>query len=642
MILRLFLIFLIPVAISLLITPWVIRFAARVGAMDEPNVRKIHSRPIPRLGGVVIYTSFFLSIPFLYLIDPGLQSLASFGPNKGMMTIAALVLILGLGIFDDLKPRTPAQKLLVQIIAATLVYLVGFKVSFVSDPLSKRLLGLGILEYPATLLWIVGITNAFNLIDGLDGLAAGVAIIASFTIATISFLVNDMATTIMVLLLAGAVVGFIRYNFNPAKIFLGDSGSLFLGFALAVFSMRSSTKGSTALAIIVPILCLGLPIMDTLLSMLRRLLGSLLPEQAKSSSFLHKFGSIFVPDNGHIHHRLIARGFSHRNVVLLLYLVSCAFGIGAFTLTVTNNVGASLVLVAVAIATIVGVRQLHYKEMAVLRNGILLPIYEWPLMNRRVFQGFLDLAFILVAYASAFFVVSHGRLTTISDQKLLATLPFVGGIKLLVFYATGQYKGTFRHLSIGDALRTLKVVVLSELMTGAVLAFLPEPWKVRELSILFLDFFFVLTLVGGIRTSFFVLNYLFHQEQNGGKRVIIYGADARGILALQQILNDETLNLSPIGFLDDSPHLEGKRLNGYPIYGGHWKLQQLLRKVKIEEILLSSDNLKPEILRRLKQIARSHGISVRRFTIRLEDVKLDVLKRQTVEMAPVEREIAEA
>jgi UDP-GlcNAc:undecaprenyl-phosphate GlcNAc-1-phosphate transferase len=612
--------------------------------MDEPNARKIHSRPIPRLGGVVIYASFFLSVAFLSFIDPGLQSLASFGPYKGVMITAALVLILGLGIFDDLKPRTPAQKLVIQIIAATLVYLVGFRVSVVSNPLSKGLLGLGILEYPATLLWIVGITNAFNLIDGLDGLAAGIAIIASLTIAAISFLVNDVSTTIMVLLLAGTVVGFIRYNFNPAKIFLGDSGSLFLGFALAVFSIRSSTKGSTALAILVPILCLGLPIMDTLLSMLRRLLGSLLPEQAKSKPFFGKFASMFVPDNGHIHHRLLARGLSHKSTVVLLYFVSCAFGLGAFAVTITNNVGASLILVAVAVATIVGVRQLHYKEMEVLRSGILLPIYEWPLMNRRLFQGFLDLAFVVVAYASAFFVVSHGRLTTISEQKLLATLPFVGGIKLLVFYAAGQYKGTFRHLSIGDALRTLKVVVLSESITGVVFAFLPQPWNIPELSILLLDFFFVLTLVGGIRTSFFVLNYLFRQEHNGGRQVIIYGADARGVLALQQILNDHALNLSPVGFLDESPQLEGKRLNGYPVYGGHWKLQQLLRNMKIEEILLSGDAVKPEILRRLKQIARSHGVSVRRFTVRLEDVQLDVLKSRVAERVPAvtERDRAEA
>ena len=314
--------FSIPIAISLPITPWVIRYAIRIGAIDQPNERKIHVHPIPRLGGLAIYVSFFVSLELLHFLDPRLRNFVSLDPSKGVMLTVALVLVLGLGIFDDLRPRTPTQKLIIQLVAGTLVYLAGFRIAAVTDPLGKGMLGLGILEYPATLLWIVGITNAFNLIDGLDGLAGGVAVIASFTIFGIALLRGDMATAIMVLIMAGAVVGSLGYNFNPARIFMGDSGSLFLGFALAVFSLQSSTEGSTALAILVPILCLGLPIMDTLLSMLQRLLGSLLPEQTRSKPLLRKFASMFSADNGHIHHRLMARELSHKTAVLFLYLVS--------------------------------------------------------------------------------------------------------------------------------------------------------------------------------------------------------------------------------------------------------------------------------------------------------------------------------
>ena len=628
-------VFVIPVVISLLITPWVIWFATRLGAMDQPNPRKIHTYPIPRLGGVAIYASFFLSVGLLNLIDPDLHRLISLAPTKGVMLTIGLVLILGLGIFDDLRPRTPTQKLIVQLIAGTSVYLAGFGISSISDPLGGGLLNLGILEYPATLLWIVGITNAFNLIDGLDGLAAGVAGIACFAIWGISLLTNDMSTAMLVLILAGAVVGFLRYNFVPARIFLGDSGSLFLGFALAVFSMRSSTKGTTALAILVPILSLGLPIMDTLLSMLRRLLRSLLPEQAKSKSFIRRLGSIFMPDTQHIHHQLMARGLSHRKVVLLLYLVSCAFAIGAFSITIADNISASLILVAVILATIIGVRQLRYKEMSVLKNGVFLPIYEWPLMNRSLFQGFLNLAFILIAYGTAYRLVYRGNLPLLLQENLFVTLAFVCVIKLAVFYFSGLYNGSFRHLGIGDVLKILKAVAIAVTISTVVLALLPHPWKVFDLSVAILDFYLLLSLILSARISFQVLNYLFRQDHTGGKQVIIYGADAIGILTLQRILADRTLNLNPVGFLDESPQLEGKRLHGYPIYGGHWKLQRLLKKMKIEEVLLSSDGMKPEVLNRLKQLARTHGFAIRRFETCLEEVPLEIQRPHPLQSPPV-------
>ena len=633
MIIQLLIIFLVPIILSLLITPWVLRLATKVGAIDEPNVRKIHSHPVPRLGGVAIYTSFFLSLVLLIIFHPAYYSFSSIPPHKVVMLLSSVVLVLVLGIVDDLRPLTARQKFLVQLLAGSLVYLAGFRISSITHPLGLGLLDLGVLDYPATLLWVVGITNAFNLIDGLDGLTSGVAAIASLTIFGISFLRDDMETAMMALLLAGAVIGFLRYNFNPARIFLGDSGSLFLGFSLAVLSIQGSTKGTTAIAILVPVLALGLPIMDTLLSMTRRFLRSLLPQTSKSESVLDKLDSIFLPDRGHIHHQLIARGLSHRNVVLLLYLVSCAFGIGAFAVTITNNVGASLIIAAVAIATIIGVRQLRYKEMAVLRNGVLLPIYEWPFMNRSFFQGFLDLSFVVIAYGAAFLLVYHGTVPVVLRQNLLTTLPLVCGISLAIFYFSGLYRGTFRQLGLGDLLKIVKAVALSVISVGIVLAFLPESWNVINLSVFVLSFYFLLSLVAGARISFHVLNYLFHRESNGGKRVLIYGADANGLLTLQQILNSDSHDLDPVGFLDDTPELEGKRLNGYPIYGGHWKLQRLLRKDKIDEVLISSDNIKPEILNRLRHTAARNGIAIKRSKMLMEEVPTGARRPQIVKDA---------
>ncbi len=194
------------------------------------------------LGGLAIYASFFLSLVLYIFIDPALHPFSSMHLHTGVMLAVSLTLVLILGIWDDLRQLTPGLKFFFQCLAAAIVYFAGFRISFITHPFNQSILDLGIFTFPATILWIVGITNAFNLIDGLDGLASGVAFIVSLTICMISFMKQDMATAMTALLLAGAVLGFLRYNFNGAKIFLGDSGSLFLGFALAILSMQSSTK----------------------------------------------------------------------------------------------------------------------------------------------------------------------------------------------------------------------------------------------------------------------------------------------------------------------------------------------------------------------------------------------------------------
>jgi UDP-GlcNAc:undecaprenyl-phosphate GlcNAc-1-phosphate transferase len=612
--------FLVPFAISLLITPSVIWLAPRIGAMDQPNERKIHKVPTPRLGGVAIYASFLLALGLLNLLNKEAHNLISLGTNKGVMFTIALVIITGLGIFDDLRPRTPSQKFAVQLVASTLVYLAGFQISAVTNPFGGGLLNLGIFSYPATVLWIVGITNAFNLIDGLDGLAAGVAAIACLTIFGVSLMMEDISTAMLILILAGAVIGFLRYNFSPAKIFLGDSGSLFLGFAISVLSMKSSTKGSTALAVLVPILALGLPIMDTLLSMIRRLLASLLPQQTKSTSFLNKLDSMFSPDHAHIHHRLMDRGLSHRNAVLSLYLVAVAFSLGALAITTGNHFGVSIVLVTIAAATFIGVRQLRYQEMAVLRNGLLLPMYEWPIMNRRFFRGFLDVGFMILAYAAACALTSHGETSMLFRKEFLTHTSIICGIQLGVFYFSGLQKGTFRYTGIGDILKMFRSVVLAVTLTAIVFAFFPNGRGAFGLSISIIDFYALLSLVLASRLSFNVLSYFFRRENgNSQKCVVIHGAGAGGLMVLQRILNEDRLHLAPVGFLDESPALEGTQLNGYPVFGGHWKIPKILRRHKVEEIILSSQNVSPQVLLRLRKAAREYGIKLRKLQVDIVD-----------------------
>ncbi len=621
MLIQHYFLFLVPVLLSLVLTPLVISYAKRIGAIDQPNERKVHKLPIPRLGGVAIYASFFLSLVVSVYLDPSLHTFSGLSPHTGVMLVISLTLVLLLGIWDDLHPLTPSKKLLGQVIAGTMVYFAGFRISAITHPFSPDLLTMGWLDYPATLIWVVGITNAINLIDGLDGLASGVSFIVSITMFAISLLKGDLTTAMMALLLGGAILGFLRYNFSGARIFLGDSGSLFIGFSLAILSIQSSTKGSTAFAIVVPMLALGLPIMDTLLSMTRRLLRSILPQQKNSASFLGKLVTMFLPDRGHIHHRLIDRGLSHRSVVLVLYVVSCAFGIGAFAVTITNNFGASLILVTVAIATFIGISQLRYKEMAVLRNGVLLPMYEWPLMNSTIFQGFLDLGFIVGAFLLAQWLV----FPSFSDQGLhqhtFVVLALVTGMQLLIFSVAGLYKGSFRQMGIGDLLKILKTVIAATAVTYTVLAFLPKQFGEINFTLVTLNFYFLLSFVVGARVSFLVLHYISRREhKHGNKNVLVYGADAKGLLIIQRMMHDDTLDYNPVGFLDDDPQLEGKRINGYPIFGGHWRLQRLVHTRKIDEVLIASDSIKPEILRRLVNISRVNGIILRSYKIQLDEI----------------------
>jgi hypothetical protein len=500
-------------------------------------------------------------------------------------------------------------------------------------------ISIGFFDYPLTILWIVGITNAINLIDGLDGLASGVSTIAFLSVFPIALYNGDVATATLSLIVAGSLIGFLRYNFNPARIFLGDSGSLFVGFALSVLTIHSSTKGSATFAVIVPILALGLPIMDTLLSMTRRLLRSFLPDEVKPESFLHKLASMFHPDKSHIHHRLIARGLSHRNAVLVLYAISGLLGIGAFSVTFMNNSGASLVLAVVGIAVVIGVRQLQYKEMAVLQNGVLLPLYNRPIMNRDALQVFFDVAFIIGSFAAAKYCAGLFFPNVEFGIRFITEASTAALVQLGLFWFSGLYKGTFRLLGLGDVLTAVRSVALAIIGTGAVFAVLGFPMAKGDIIVLVLNFYFLITLVIGFRMSFRVLQYLSHSEMKGGKHVLLYGADSNGIVMLEKILESELTNYLPVGFLDDDATLEGKSLNGYPIFGSHWKFSTLIRTHHIDEVVLCGDSIKEESLRRLRATALEHGIPIKRLRMLFEDyrpeVKLTPVGQSSVIVAPV-------
>jgi UDP-GlcNAc:undecaprenyl-phosphate GlcNAc-1-phosphate transferase len=298
-------VFLTAVAIALCTTPFAKRLAYKIGAIDIPkDDRRVHKIPIPRMGGLAIYFGFVISVILWLPLDKEII---------GMLIGGTLILLIG--IADDIHPLSAKQKLLGQIVAAMILVAFGIRIGKFNIPFTEDgVIYLGILSVPVTIFWIVGITNTLNLIDGLDGLAAGVSTIAAFSLSYVAYVNERPITAMMTLAIAGASAGFLPYNFNPAKIFMGDTGSLFLGYMLSAISIDGAIKGATALATVVPVLALGLPIFDTTFAIVRRAING---------------RPIMEPDKGHLHHRLLSKGIGQKRTVLILYGISAALGISA-------------------------------------------------------------------------------------------------------------------------------------------------------------------------------------------------------------------------------------------------------------------------------------------------------------------------
>ncbi|ABR46571.1 glycosyl transferase, family 4 [Alkaliphilus metalliredigens QYMF] len=322
--------FFVALAISYILTPYAKKLAYRIGAIDVPkDNRRIHKKPIPRLGGVAIYTAFMITALISLPIDRQLMAIL----------IGATVIVLT-GIIDDVKPISAKYKMVAQIIAALIIVSSGLRIVYVSNPLVPGAgMNLGILSIPVTIFWIVGVTNAVNLIDGLDGLAAGVSVIASISLAAVAYLNGQPEVAVLLVILAGASLGFLPYNFNPAQIFMGDTGSLFIGFILASVSIEGVIKSATTIAVAIPVLALGVPIFDTAFAIVRRLVNK---------------RPIMEADKGHLHHCLLDRGLSQKQTVLVLYSISIILGGSAIIIADATRGTAYLLIVFIATSVLLG------------------------------------------------------------------------------------------------------------------------------------------------------------------------------------------------------------------------------------------------------------------------------------------------
>jgi len=318
--------FLLAFITAYVITPYTIRFAKKIGALDVPKeARKIHKKPMPRLGGLAVIAGFAVSVIYLLIVMSVEKTITLTGPDTYYLKIIGLFAgILTLGAFcfiDDWKNINPFFKLFGQIIAASIVALCGVRITSINLPFFSMFFTEETIALFVTILWIVGITNAINLIDGLDGLSSGISIISCISLLMI-FALNDspLISILLVTALAGSILGFLPYNFNPARTFLGDTGSNFLGFTLAIISILGTAKTYTAIVIVLPLLVFALPLLDTALAIIRRII--------KTKSLK----GMFKADKEHLHHKIMKKGYTQKQAVFMLYGVSATFGMFAIIL----------------------------------------------------------------------------------------------------------------------------------------------------------------------------------------------------------------------------------------------------------------------------------------------------------------------
>jgi len=340
----------VAIAVSISLTPLVRRLAIRLGVMDHPNRRKVHRLPTPRMGGVAVYAAWSCgALAGVYL----LKQAALFQVIWPVVGLGGLVV--ALGVWDDWKDASGTAKLAAQCGIASLIFLAGLRIDRLSNPFGGEMFFPWPVSYLVTVLWVIGVMNAMNLIDGLDGLASGVAAIISYGLMAAGLYLDSPISVVLLAALAGACLGFLRYNFHPATIFLGDSGSQFLGFVFAVASLiEHQYKAATAASLLLPLTAMMLPIVDTGLAVFRRLKGR---------------RSLFRADKFHLHHRLLRLGLSHRRVVAFFYMVTLYLSCFAFLFVVIREQFAVVLLVLIGLGLMMAMEALRFMEWKVRQNS---------------------------------------------------------------------------------------------------------------------------------------------------------------------------------------------------------------------------------------------------------------------------------
>ena len=587
-------------ALALLLTPLVRIFARRLGIVASPKIDRWHKKPTAMLGGIAIWLAVLISLvvfSFLGLIPH---------TTYGWVILQASTFLFIVGLVDDLVHVKPYQKLIGQVLGAAFIVYYGLSLPWTRSVLVNMALAI---------FWIIGITNAINLLDNMDGLASGIAIIAAGFLA-LSFVNTAQYTEALVLLtFAGALLGFLIYNSNPASIFMGDCGSMFVGFFLASSALVNVSGGrsrSFLPVLAVPILVLFIPIFDTtFVTILRKLSGRSASQGGRD----------------HTSHRLVALGMSERHAVWMLYGFAALSGVLALTV---QRVKLDVSLAAIAgftiLLTLLGVYLAGVKvydqseaEEALKHKPLYLFLVDVS-YKRRIFEVLLDVVLIILAYWSAYAIKFGPFSDSPAWQLFIRTLPVLVFVKMSAFLAMGVYRGLWRYTSIGDLIVFAKAVCLSSI--GSVLVVL--------FAFRFAGFSRTVFLIDGVLMFLFlavsrVTFRLFRQilpvgGKNEGRRVLIYGAGDGGELLLRELLNNRDLQLLPVGFLDDDPGKSGKVIHGLRVFSGNGDIGHVCEQQSVDEVVISSLKMSAERIDEVLRCCSERQITVKRMRIIMEDL----------------------
>ncbi|RJQ78735.1 MAG: glycosyl transferase [Desulfobacteraceae bacterium] len=598
--------------LSAILTPLIRSIAIKKSWVAAPTQDRWHQHPTPSMGGIAIISAIIL--PLIFMADFGsvieqVMKKNGFGdtPSLSAVLIMGSIFLFGLGLFDDLHNIKPHNKLIGQILAASLVVFLGFRLHWFTSMT---------LDTMATLFWIVGLTNAFNLIDNMDGLCAGVGFVAAICL-TVLFYPLALEPFLIALVLAGAMGAFLIYNFNPAKIFMGDCGSLVIGFSISVLSLSYSEIPSTqTLArITVPILLLLVPILDTTLVTVIRVLSG-----RKAS----------IGGRDHTSHRLVLMGFSEKKAVLMLCGIGAVAGFAAVFVSRTDTWTSPAVIIPVLIAiTLMGIylsqlRVYPEKEFSILRNRSFTPILMELTYKRQMLLVVFDSILIAFSYYMAYRLRFEGDAFVQYFKLFLRSLPAVIACKMLVFFGMGIYRGIWGYISANDVSLHLKASIIGTLVSMLALTVI---YGFGEFSkgIFVLDWLFTTGLLLGVRGSFRLFIETQKRKTLSGEKVVIYGAGRAGELLLREILNNKNLKVVPIGFVDDDELKKGRNIQGFPIIGTFEEFKQNYQQHQIKGMLISFNNLNGHshlVLDAAKNFCTRSGLFLKRFQIELQDVDL--------------------
>ncbi|RKY32017.1 MAG: hypothetical protein DRP74_03540 [Candidatus Omnitrophota bacterium] len=579
--------FIIPFFLSLSITPLVRYWATKKGLIAYPRPDRWHKKPTALFGGISIYLATLLTALIFGLINKDSAALFSGG-----------TFLFIIGLLDDKFHFTPYVKLFMQIVAGCIAVFLGTTIGL---PVHMT------LAIPLTLLWIVGITNAFNLLDNIDGLAAGICAISSLMVFLSSSFISPNPLGIFGLVLCAAALGFLPYNFNPAKIFMGDSGSMFLGFCLAIISISSTTShiSNFFITLFVPVLILSIPIFDTIFVMFsRRLQGR----------------SIFSGGRDHTSHRLVTLGLSPRKTVILLYVISSVFGLIAFWSSKTNLFIISAIgFLAFVVLLFLGIflyevtlrekGESSKNEIKKINNNKTV-LNSILLHKRRIIEVFLDFIFICIAYYSAYFLRFEGPLLANNLHLLQQSILWIILIKMSVFFLFGLYRGVWKYIGISDSINIFKAVSVGSLVLVIFLT-LTVRFKDYSRAVFIIDWLILLFLIIGSRFLFRIIDEFFSRIQNGRKRIFIFGAGDAGEMVIREIKRNRSLRYNPVGFIDDDRIKIGNKIHGVPVLGSRDQLKDLIRYYSISEVIIAMPSMSEEVSKEIEKICRDSNVLYR-------------------------------